>query len=153
MALVAFVFVFVFFLCLLWFGFALVWLPIAFLSAGQLYQSMADSYVAGYYSSTATQRLSAAFSSLKKGASYYLYNSPQVAVLLPSQNFYQYLPITEDIVLGAETLPVLAAGGTDYVVVDADAYAKDIGRFSRYRPLSSVERYEILEQIPIAGQK
>lgn len=131
-----------------WVPFASAAVVVCLLSALQLYQTAYGSYVAGYYSSTTTARLQEALHDLGPSASFYLYNVPQVAILLPSENFYQYLPITEHIVLGSSTLPTLFEGKADYAIVDSDAYKANSSAFLRYHSYETVDRYEILKLIP-----
>lgn len=131
----------------------LPYVAVLLLAGGQLYQTAKSSYVAGYYTSTTTEHLSEVLSPLGTQSSFFLYNVPQVRVLLPSNNFYQYLPLTDTLILGKETLASLAAGVADYVVVDTDMYAQQKGQFLKYQHYATVDRYEILERIPNTAQK
>lgn len=120
---------------------------IALLAGMQLYQTAANSYVAQYYSSKVTERLVSALAP-HTNSSFFLYNVPQVAILLPTQRYYQYLPITERLVLGKEGLSALVGGEVDFVVVGSETYARERDAFSRYRMYKTIDRYEILERIP-----
>jgi putative flippase GtrA len=126
----------------------LVWVMVGILAGAQLYQTASDSYVAGYYASTTTAHLKEILTPLGSTASFYLYNSPQVAILLPSQTYYQYLPITEHLVLGSTTLPILTEGKAEYAIVDSEAYQKEMTQFSHYAHYQTVDRYEILKKVP-----
>ncbi len=133
----------------------LAWLPYAVfvLIAGlQLYQTAANSYVAQYYSSTNTVALSAALSPLQ-GRSFFIYNVPQLAVLLPTEDYYQYISITDQLKIGEEELAMLQSGAADYALADTDAYQANLGLFSRYEPYKTINHYEILQRIPNTGQK
>ncbi len=125
------------------------WLPYAgiiLLVCLQTYQTAADSYVAGYYTSTNVAHLSAVLQPLGPQASFFLYNVPQVAVLLPSQKYYQYLPVTEHLIIGGDQLNALAKGVADFVIVDSDTYRAHLELYTRYHQYKTVDRYEILQR-------
>lgn len=115
------------------------------LAGAQSYQTAFHSYVSQYYASTATAQLSSAFAALPPGA-YFLYNVPQMAVLLPTQRYYQYLVPNERLSIGKEELSELHAGTADFAVTDSDDYQKHLPDFSRYSPYQSIAGYEILRR-------
>lgn len=127
----------------------LIFLPYVafFLLAGlQAYQTAADSYVAQYYNSTTTADVSRTLASLGDDTSFYLYNVPQFAIFLPSQNYYQSLLTDDRVIIGNEQLSVLKEGGAEYVIVSGEDYQKSPDLFVRYRPYTSVGGYELLKK-------
>ncbi len=115
----------------------------------QLYQLAFTSYVAGYYDSHRVRDLRAYIASLDPSASFFLYNVPEIAVLLPSQNYFQYLQPHEtkdSETLGVDTLPILASGQAEYVVVSDSFYRSNQSIFSAYGNLDHVNRYGFLKK-------
>jgi 4-amino-4-deoxy-L-arabinose transferase-like glycosyltransferase len=129
----------------------LVWTPyavLALLVGMQFYQTAFSSYVADYYSSTATQELTAELRAIGGSKSFFLYNVPQAAVLLPTENYYQYLPVTDSLVIGADALPVLEKGGADFVIAETATYDAHKDVFAQYRLYKTVGKYQILQRNP-----
>ncbi len=125
------------------------WLPYAvlvLLFSAQLYQTAHSSYVAQYYTSTRTRDVATAFSQLPKGASIFLYDVPELAVLLPTREYYQIVHLSPAIVIGTDQLTNLQKGTVDLVILNSSQYAIDTTLFSRYQPLMTVERYQILKR-------
>ncbi len=114
----------------------------------QLYQLVHSSYVAGYYQSTRTEIVGAALHALPAGSSFFIYDAPEVPILLPNDNYYQYIAPHPDQLIGAEELAELTKGTATYVVTGAGTAAKYPGLFSAYRPFEVVNRYEILQKKP-----
>ncbi len=129
------------------------WVPTALLitlALFQLYQLSASSYVADYYEGHRTRDLAAALSALPSGASFFLYNVPEVAVVLPSKKYYQYLKpheTDEAEVYGRDQLPLLVKGNVDYVIVGHTFYDQHLETFSRYTLVQHANRYAILKRI------
>jgi hypothetical protein len=125
-----------------------MWVPYAavlLLVVGQLYQLDRDSYVAQYYKSTNTRDAAAALSALGTHASVFLYNTPELAILLTTPNYYQYLtpsPYT----IGAEELPALQSGAAQYVVAPADTYQNDPTLFPQYVLSTSFGKYDLFKK-------
>ncbi len=112
----------------------------------QTYQTAVDSYVAQYYSSTATADLSSAIGSLGSESTFYLYNVPQLAIFLPSQRYYQSLLTYDTVIIGSEELTELQKGTAEYVLVEKDTYQKHPELFARYALYKEVSGYEILSK-------
>jgi hypothetical protein len=75
-----------------------------------------------------------------------LYNVPELAVLLPSSQYYQYLTPTPKITMGRENVSLLTQGFFDTVLVDSEIYRRDIEYFERYTAINEVDRYLLLKK-------
>ncbi len=127
------------------------WLPYAgfvLLVLLQFYQLGWNSYVATYYDSTRTAELSAYFSQLDPSKTVFLYNVPEIAIFLPSQDFYQYLNPHVNQGFGADELPLLAAGAPDTVVVNSDTYDAEQSEFTKYSIKDHIAHYLVLARTP-----
>lgn len=129
----------------------LPWLPyaaLALLFCAQLYQVMFSSYVSRQYASTHTHDGAAALAELPKSSSIFLYNLPELAVLLPSRNYYQYLEPAPGMAIGAGELAVLQKGVATFAVVSPKVYAANPALFAAYQPFENVSGFEILKRSP-----
>jgi hypothetical protein len=114
----------------------------------QTYQTAANSYVAQYYSSTATADIYAALHALGGESTFYLYNVPQLAIFLPSQRYYQSLLTYDTVIIGHEELQELEQGTAEYALVESETYSEHPELFARYQRYKQVSGYEILARIP-----
>jgi hypothetical protein len=117
----------------------------------QTYQLFFGSWVSVHSASTTTQDLKAYMATLPKDDTFFIYNSPQVAIFLPNQKYYQYYIPTPTVALGREGLSALSAGIPDiFVTVGED-------KFNEFNEASSsISRYEKIETIDgviFAGRK
>jgi 4-amino-4-deoxy-L-arabinose transferase-like glycosyltransferase len=119
---------------------------IVLLSAGQLYQLTFTSYVARAYESTRTEDMTTLLKTLSTKEKVLLYNVPELAVLLPSSQYYQYLTPTPKITMGRENVSLLTQGFFDTVLVDSEIYRRDIEYFERYTAINEVDRYLLLKK-------
>lgn len=127
----------------------LMWLPFALvtlLSGAQLYQLAFSSYIAQYYASSRTRSAAQALSHFTPTTSFFLYNTPEVAILLPSREYYQYLTPTAKVTIGEDELSALARGAADVVIVNSDTYTTHPDLFNRYHLKETVDRYAILQK-------
>jgi 4-amino-4-deoxy-L-arabinose transferase-like glycosyltransferase len=115
---------------------------------GQLYQTAHSSYVADYYRSTGTQDLQTALASLGTSKTFFIYDVPEVAVLLPSWNYYQFLQPHPGLIYGEDELALLARGVPDIVIVSPSAYAAHANLFTRYAAPETVGGYDLLIKRP-----
>lgn len=133
------------------------WVPLAHLSflpafllgalvLAQLFQLYGHSYVADYYQSHRTSDMSAALAALPPESSFFLYNVPEIAVLLPNANYYQYLEPHPSQHIGEQELPLIANGNVDYVIAPRDAYTTQEAFFARYALDTNISRYDILKK-------
>lgn len=126
------------------------WLPylaLALLCLAQLYMLIGHSYVAQYYGGNRTSALTAYLAGLPQGASYFIYNSPEVVVLLPNRNYYQFISPHPNQHIGEEELGVLARGGTDFVILSTGAYHTNTALFKAYTEKGVVNRFTFLQKI------
>jgi 4-amino-4-deoxy-L-arabinose transferase-like glycosyltransferase len=131
--------------------FRLAWVPSAViiaLSCMQLYQTAFSSYVAQYYSGTRTKEVTAALHALNPQSSVFLYNTPELAVLLPSKNYYQYLDPLPNVHIGEKWLSVLKEGSAQIVLVEGTTHEKNKKLFSHYQIVGTADRYSILQKSP-----
>ena len=127
------------------------WLPyaaLALLFCAQVYQVMFSSYVSRYYASTRTHNDVAAFAELPKNSSIFLYDLPELAVLLPSRTYYQYLEPAPGMAIGAGELAVLQKGAAAFAVASPKVYADNPALFAAYQPFENVSGFEILKKSP-----
>lgn len=125
------------------------WVPyagLALLCLAQLYALVGHSYVAQYYGGHRTRDLTAYISALPGDASYFVYNSPEVVVLLPNRTYYQFIRPHPNQHIGEEELAVLARGGADFVILSTEAYHTDVALFRAYTERGSVNRFTFLQR-------
>lgn len=118
-------------------------IAVLLLAVAQGTQLVHGSYVAQYYQAHRTRDVGAYLAQFPQN-SFFLYNVPEVAVLLPNQTYYQYLEPHTHNLIGETSLASLAAGIPDVVVVDSATYEKRSGAFLAYRVQGTVNRYTIL---------
>lgn len=127
------------------FATSLPWLILSLLIVAQCYQTKNASFVATYYGSHITRDLTHALASLPPSAQIFVYNVPEAVILLPSQNYYQYIKPHPTIgIVGAEYLRTISNGTVDYIVMNTDAQ-RDTD-MSKYSLLQTINRYSILER-------
>lgn len=119
---------------------------ISLLAFFQLYLLSFHSFVASYYTSTTTASLQEYFKNLDPKASVFLYNTPEIAIFLPSQNYYQYLEPTNYIQTGEGQLQRLTDGSIDVVIVSENADLTTLDLHSAYKVTDRVDRYRILSR-------
>lgn len=119
---------------------------LALMFLGQMYQIGFSSYVANYYHAHRTRDLQEAFASLAPSASIFVYNAPEVVVILPSSNYYQYIKPyadNDEALMGANQLRMLLAGGVDYVIIGTNDLASSSPFFAGYQFVKKVNRYSL----------
>ncbi len=117
------------------------------LASIQIYQLRWDSWVASYYGSTRTEDVQAYLSSISHSEIVFLYNVPEVAILLPSRNYHQYLIPHPGQIIGGEELSLIEKGGADLVIINRETYENNTAPFAKYRVRGTVSRYAILESL------
>lgn len=116
------------------------------LSGYQLSQLVRGSFVAQYYDSTQTAGLSAYFSSVDTKKKIFLYDTPELAIFLKTQNYYQYMHPVDTLEIGKDQLSVLAAGVPDVVLVRKSEYKSTDTRFLVYRKSDTIGGFMILQR-------
>lgn len=104
------------------------------------------SWVVSYNYSHQTRDLESYFGRLDSGTSVFLYNTPEIATFLPSGNYYQYLKITDTLILGQAQLEKATAGAPDIIVVN-NKEEQALINFPLYQEKTSVGRYLILDKL------
>lgn len=123
----------------------LPWLVLPLLIVAQCYQTANASFVATYYNSHITRDLTQALGSLPSSARIFVYNVPEAVILLPSQNYYQYIKPHPTIgIVGAESLQTISKGTVDFIVMNTGA-SSDVD-MSKYILRQTVNRYSILQR-------
>jgi hypothetical protein len=113
----------------------------------QCYQLGFSSYVASYYGSGRAAEAGAALQALPKDSKILLYNVPELAILLPGRNYYQFLKPHPEQLIGEEGLSKLAAAEPDLVLVTDATYKAEPNVFYQYRAREAAGRYTILERL------
>lgn len=90
--------------------------------------------------------MSAALAQIAPGTTLFLYNTPELAILLPSRNYYQYLSPLPKVIIGSELLDALLRGAPDMALVNSGVQKKDPELFKRYKIFKTVDRYDLLER-------
>src|SRR3989338_7005229 len=112
------------------------------LVAIQFYQTSYHSWVASAYGSHRTRDLSAVLSQLPPGKLVFVYQAPELANFLPSNNYLQYVKVAEDIIIGADNLPRAERGEPELVLAHAEDAALPI--FSRYEIHTAFDQYMLM---------
>ncbi len=124
-------------------------LPLLFIgliAVFQFYQLGFRSWVANYYDSDRTQILNDYFENFRDNRSIFIYDSPEIVIFLPHQNYYQYLEITGSLLIGQEQIPKIAAGIPDFVVIKSGALPATKPLFTHYIISGNIDRYTILQK-------
>lgn len=124
----------------------IIYTALALLILLQVYQTFTSSWIAVHFKSTRTEEVTRAIFALPTDATYYLYQSPELALFLPTNNYYQYLEVTKTIVIGYNTLAVLKEGKVPFVLTNSEHVEKNKGLFEKYKVKGTAERYFILEK-------
>lgn len=113
----------------------------------QLSQLAWFSYVAQYYESQRSEKYTAYFKQLGPHKSVFLFNAPEVAVFLSSDNFYLYAPVHSSWSIGEGQLKYLREGIPDMVVVTSATRAAHAGDFGKYTLQDKLPNHEVLRRI------
>ncbi len=117
----------------------------AILISFQFYQLCFGSWVSGYYGSHNARDLKGYFAGINPSEKIFLYDTPEIATFLPSSNYYQYLKINDNLIIGQEELAKVKSGLPDKIIINAKK--KDIiSEFSLYSERTKVSKYLILEK-------
>jgi 4-amino-4-deoxy-L-arabinose transferase-like glycosyltransferase len=116
------------------------------LIASQFYQLCFSSWVSGYKDSSNTRDLRRYFDNYDASKEIFLYNAPELAVFLPGGNYYQYLRITDSLILGQDQLDKIDKGIPDEIIFNKKGN-EDITKFSLYKERDRISKYIILEKI------
>lgn len=125
------------------------WLPyvvLVVLIIGQTYQTAFSSYVADYYGGQRTEDMQNALRPLTADESVFFYNVPELVILLPHRNYYQFLEPHPQGLIGEEQLGALERGEADIVVATNATYTARPERFSAYSTVESLGRYVLLRR-------
>lgn len=128
-----------------WFGAKIPIVLLIILIGLQFYQLSFHSWVVGYYGSRGTRDLENYFDRLDKSISIFIYNAPEIAVFLPTENYYQYLKINDAMVLGQEQLEKIKTGAPDTIIINNKETAAAVD-FSLYEQKNAVSRYLIFKR-------
>lgn len=113
----------------------------------QFYQLGFKSWVADYYSSHRTKDLVDYFKNFPADKSVFLYDSPELVIFLPHNNYYQYLEITASMRIGQQQLAAIKTGILDMIVIKSQALAKADKLFTYYKVQDSIDEYTLLERV------
>jgi len=103
-----------------------------------------NSWVADYYDSHKTAFWEEYFKNVSPEEIYFFYDTPEVAIFDPHQNYYQYLEPAGG-PFGAEWLEQIENGRVDKIVVETDGFQSRKDWFSKYYyPETQIYKYTIL---------
>lgn len=130
----------------------LFFLPIIILVAFNFYMLCFNSWVAEHYNSKKSEKLSNYFNSHNQNKSIFLYNTPELAVFLSSDIYYQYIELTPTQSLGNEQLDKIQSGIPDEIIIPAKTYNKiitndKINYFTLYNIKEKISEYTVLERV------
>lgn len=115
---------------------------IAFLTLLQAYQTLFNSWIAEFRSSTRSSELSQHLTALPEGSSLFLYNVPEAAIFFPSRNYYQYLNYGDKVIRGEENLTLLFEGVPDFVLVD-QKFTETARLTEKYEEIARFDKYTL----------
>lgn len=118
------------------------------------YQVLFSSFVAESYGSHRTAFWESYFNDASSSTSYFFYNTPEVALFMQNENYYQYLnPVAirglpgEGLPIGKEQLQVIQTGGADKIILRSTAYRdNDSTLFALYIVDQVAYQYTILKR-------
>ncbi len=119
-------------------------IAIALLVAVQMYYMVSYSWINAYKDSTRSLDLERWAQSLPDDSKVFLYQAPEVATFLSSHEYYQYMKITQSLIVGEGVIVRAKDEGVDYIVLP-QGYSQEV--FPEANPLyffdTNVSRYEI----------
>ncbi len=125
------------------------WIPYAFLTLMilfQFYQVGFSSYVASYYHSNRVEAVQSLTHDIPDGQSVFVYNVPEVVILLGDHPYYQYLLPDSTQQFGQDQFPRLVSGSVDYVLMGTSDYTATDPLFASYTPIAHGNRYTLLKK-------
>lgn len=123
------------------------WIPYCVLFLvilAQFYQVGFTSFVAQYYDSHRTEDSRLVLQEIMGDQTVFFYNVPELVILLPHRNYYQFLHPHKSLRLGEEVLPILAAGEADVVLATIPVYESEPDLFASYEESERMNRYVVL---------
>ncbi len=120
------------------------------------YQLLFDSWVADFYTSTKTAAWEAFFAGVPEDKSVFFYNTPEVAVFIRTENYYQYIAPYRNpaaVQWGVQELQVLAEGIPDIVVIETRLLDSAEPHLAHYAITDTNNKYTILERLSNSGTK
>ncbi len=110
----------------------------------QLYYMFTSSWIFVYKDSTRSFDLEKWVQDIQKDSRVFLYQTPEVATFLGSHEYYQYMKITQSLVVGEGAILNAKNAGADYFVLP-QGYSKEVfpEDDEQYYFDSNVSRYEI----------
>lgn len=116
----------------------------------QFYQLLFNSWVSTHYGSERTKDLNGYFNKRDNSKSIFVYRSPEIVPFLHNKNYYQYLRITDDLIIGESELNKINLAVPDEIIINGDemekANEKINGIFLNYKEKDRVNKYLILER-------
>lgn len=128
--------------------------PLFFLSIlifFQFYNLVFDSWVATHYKSERTKDLREYFRKRGNSKSIFIYRNAEIAPFLHGRNYYQYLKITDALIIGEGELYKINLAVPDEIVLTADALEELDNKTNNklllnYKEKDKVNKYLILER-------
>jgi hypothetical protein len=84
--------------------------------------------------------------SLDKTKGIFFYQVPEVVLFSTTENYYQYLAITESLLVGTDQLKVLGDGIPDYVITPSVLNESTKKLLTKYHLKDTFSRYQIFSK-------
>ncbi len=124
-------------------------LIVCLLIAFHFYQLGFNSWVADHYHNKKTEKLITYFENFNSAKSIFIYNVPEIAIFLPTDNYYQYLELTKSLFIGREQLEKINIGIPDQIIIGTNLPQSVRDKFILYKIKDSVHKYIVFEKINI----
>ncbi|MFA6294910.1 MAG: glycosyltransferase [Candidatus Paceibacterota bacterium] len=111
------------------------------------YQICFNSWVAEAYGSNKTADWQNYFQRLPTNESVFFYNTPEVAIFIKTNNYYQYLEPAPGMKVGSEELDIIKQGKIDKIIIATNSVSKlDEKVLTKYHSTREFYKYSILEK-------
>ncbi len=119
------------------------------LVAFQFHQTIFSSWVSQNYSVQRNHLLTEYFAGQDANESVFFYNVPEAAIYARSSNYYQYMHITDALVVGESQLARIHEGVPESIVLSKSVWndGDNALGFDKYRKRTSFGSYTVLEKV------
>lgn len=129
--------------------FALIPSLIIFLIIFQFYQTFFHSWISEYKNGTNSAELQSYFGNYNSSRSLLLYDVPEVGIFLPPATaYYQYIKISDEIIIGQDNLDKVAQKIPRTIVMSGLFWSLHQDSFAGFKPVSTtLSRYVVLQKV------
>lgn len=125
----------------------IIFFGIALLACFHAYQTLFNSWVATYYSSTKTQVIYENIDKIDYSGKVIFYQTPELVVFSQYKDYYQYINIAELIKIGEDNAMKVKDGFFDTIIINSTTYSSQPEKFSIYEEVYSFDQYMVLNRI------